>query len=204
LWERDAGTGFETASAWVRGSLKKKRSLAHRHHRREKPSMRLALVLLIMAAALASCGREPQHEPQAKRGDTVIADTGWQYRLRGANGRNDSGSPPVGIMSFNGAKTFEPPSYLPVYPGANIRSGFARNRVGGSGGSIIFETNATPSDVIAYYRRTAAASGFAESGSEENGGTLTFSAEAGRRTIQVIAQPIAQGTHVQIFWSGGH
>ena len=67
-------------------------------------------------------------------------------------------------MSFNGGNGFEPPSYLPVYPDANIRSGFARNRVGGSGGSIIFETNATPSDVIACYRRTAAASGLGQSG----------------------------------------
>jgi hypothetical protein len=161
-----------------------------------------ALVLLACMTALASCGREPQHQPQAKRGDTVIADTGGQYRLHTENGRNDSGPPPEGIMSFNSNKGFEPPSYVPVYPGASIRSGFARNRMGGSGGSIIFETNATPTDVIAYYRRTVTTSGFAQSDSEENDGTLTFSAEAGRRTIRVIAQPIAQGTHVQIFWAG--
>ena len=36
--------------------------------------------------------------------------------------------------------------------------------LGGSGGSIIFETNATPSGVIACYRRTAAASGFGQAG----------------------------------------
>ena len=166
--------------------------------------MRAALFLLILAAVLAGCGREPQQKPQTKRGDTVIADTGGQYRLRTGNGRNESGPPPVGIMNFSSGKGFEPPPYLPVYPGANIRSGIERNRMGGSGGTIIFETNATASDVIAYYRRTTAASGFSETGSEENGGTLSFSAEAGRRTIQVIAQPIAQGAHVQIFWAGAH
>jgi hypothetical protein len=154
--------------------------------------------------ALAACGPEPPHKPQAKSGDTVIADTGGRYRLRTGNGRNDNGPPPVGIMSFANGNGFEPPSYIPVYPGAHIRSGMARNRVSGTGGTIIFEAKAAPSDIIAFYRQNATTSGFSETGSEENGGTLTFTAEAGRRTIQVIAQPIAQGSHVQIFWSGGH
>lgn len=161
-----------------------------------------AFVFLACMTLLASCGREPQHGARAKSGDTVIADTGGQYRLHTGTRRNDSGPPPVGIKSFNDGKGFEPPSYVPVYPGATIRSGFARNHIGGTGGSIIFEANATPSEIIAYYRRSAVSSGFSQAGDSENNGTLAFSAAAGRRTIHVIAEPIAQGSHVQIFWSG--
>ncbi|HEY2445417.1 MAG TPA: hypothetical protein VGI20_06735 [Rhizomicrobium sp.] len=166
--------------------------------------MKSPLILAIACAALlASCGKEPQPGPRAaKTGDTTIADSSGRYRLHARD--SDSGPPPVGIMSFNGGHGFEPPSYVPVYPGANIRSGYERNRIGGQGGTIIFETNAMPRDVIAFYRRNAEASRFSETSSEENGGTLSFGAQAGRRTIQVIVQPIAQGSHVQIFWSGGH
>jgi hypothetical protein len=164
-------------------------------------SMRPAIIVFACAATVAGCGQEAAQKPHAaKSRDTTIADTAGQYRLR--TGGSDGGPPPVPVMSFANGKGFEPPSYIPVYPGATIRSGFERNHPGGSGGTIIFETKARASDVIAFYRRTAAASAFSETASGNNGGTLSFTAQAGRRSIQVIAEPIAQGSHVQIFWSG--
>jgi len=170
--------------------------------------MRPLSIGFALAALLGGCGQSEPRTPAAphaaQRADTVVADSSAQYRLR-----KDNAAPEVmphvdAPKNFAGLKHPEPPAYLPLYPGAKIHSSFARPRPGGTGGgTIIFETEASPADVIAFYRKTEAESGFSETTESENDGTLAFGAGAGRRTIQIIAQPIATGSHVQIFWTGG-
>ena len=116
---------------------------------------------------------------------------------------------PQPIARPHGLRTFLPggtppvmPAYLPLYPDAKVVGGFQRPSRFGEGGSVVYTSAAQPADIIAFYEKTAAAANFVQTSNNSSGGTLSFSAHADRRSLQVIAEPIAGGSHVQIFWAG--
>ena len=156
----------------------------------------LTIALLLL---LASCGQGQQakvHRPVPAKTDTSD---------------DDQGAPPPFIPRkhdlrtfFHGSAPTDLPSYLPLYPDAKVVGGFERPSRFGAGGSIIYTCPAQPADIIAFYEKNAAAANFVQSTNNANGATLTYAARAGRRSFQVIAEPIPGGSHVQIFWTGAH
>jgi hypothetical protein len=157
---------------------------------------------LAFALLLAACGQKQAHERKHAEGADIVPtfpETPPGERL----GHALATPPPVeGMRVFHGENYPDPPSWLPLYPGAHVIGGFTRGgRV--HGGRLIYETEAQPADVIAFYEKTATQAGFVQTMNSASGDTITFAAAAGRRRIQVTAGPIADGSHVQIFWAGG-
>lgn len=156
--------------------------------------MRIVLVML-MTAVFAGCGqvqkvKAPKPPAQGAQNDEL---------------------PPQALARPHDLRTFLPgstppvmPSYLPLYPDAKVVGGFQRPSRFGDGGSVVYTSAARPADIIAFYEKTAAAANFVQTINNSNGGTLSYGARAGRRSLQVIAEPIAGGSHVQIFWSGAN
>ena len=75
-----------------------------------------------------------------------------------------------------------------------------------SGGTLSFQTTATPAAVIAWYKSKAANEGLAKAIDMNMGGTTMFTANAdgGKKTLQIIAASSASGgAQVQVNWSGG-
>jgi hypothetical protein len=157
-----------------------------------------AVVLLV-----AGCGQKqpPQVRKRAESAQVVPAfpETPPGERV----GHAAPAAPPLteGMHGFGAENHPEPPSYLPLYPGARVKGGFVR---GGRirGGNLIYETDAQPADVIAFYERTTTEAGFVQTMNSASGLTITFGAAAGRRTVQVTVEPITGGSYVRIFWAG--
>ena len=161
------------------------------------------LFVLAAAVLLAACGqKQARHEQRHAEGADIVPAFPETPQTERAGGRAFATSPPVeGMRGFRGDNYPEPPSYLPLYPGAHVLGGFARGgRIRGA--NLIFETQAQPADVIAFYEKAATQAGFVQTMNSASGATITFAAAAGRRTMQVTAGPIAGGSHVQIFWGG--
>lgn len=151
---------------------------------------------LALAALVAACAPVAREQLQA-------ADTAQAAPTSAADETLPPDPERRNLRTFlRGSTPPDLPSYLPLYRDAKVVGGFERPPRFGGGGSVIFTTAAPPADVIAWYRKTTAAANFAESASNANGGTLTYAARAGRRSIQVIAEPVPGGAHVQIFWTG--
>lgn len=152
--------------------------------------------VIVMVVLLAGCGPiQKASAPQAPKPQAQSA-------------ANDE-LPPQALVRPHGLRTFLPggtppvlPSYLPLYSDAKVVGGFQRPSRFGEGGSVVYTSAAQPADIIAFYEKTSAAANFVQTINNSNGGTLSFGARAGRRSLQVIAEPIAGGSHVQIFWAG--
>jgi hypothetical protein len=92
-----------------------------------------------------------------------------------------------------------------VYPGGKVRSTTIGAGKDGNGGTLSFETTASPATVIAWYKQKSASEGLSKSIDMNMGGTTMFTANAdgGKKTLQVIAASSSNGAQVQVNWSGG-
>jgi hypothetical protein len=75
----------------------------------------------------------------------------------------------------------------------------------GPGGILAFTTDASPDEVVTFYRQRAEASGLKPINSLNRDEARAYSAgDGGNRLLQVVATPIVDGpTDVQLTWSGG-
>jgi len=162
------------------------------------PRIRLAWMLVLpLAGLVAACGQAAREKTQSLQVAPVPSQEAGP----------DKSLPPIAerhnLRTFlHGGTPPDLPSYLPLYPDAKVVGGFERPSRFGTGGSVIFTTASSPGDVIAYYEKITTTANFVQSTSNANGGTLTYGARAGERSIQVIAQPLPGGSHVQLFWTG--
>lgn len=99
------------------------------------------------------------------------------------------------------------PSFALLYPGATadtpavIASGEA-----GEGGMVTFRTDASPDEVIAYYREQAAQAGLRPVMGMNQGDARAYGAADGEpdgAKLQVVAAPSDGTTSVQLSWSEG-
>jgi len=97
------------------------------------------------------------------------------------------------------------PAFAVIYPGgepkgpATIAQGPA-----GPGGILAFTTDATPDEVVAFYRQQAEATGLKPINSMSREDARGYAAgDAGGRLLNVIATPIDGVTDVQLSWSSG-
>jgi hypothetical protein len=148
--------------------------------------------LMIAAVAavtlLSACGKTPKH---AAGGPAV------NYTVKGADGATTH------ITAGGPAAAAAMPAYAPLYPGAVIESSMTGAGTGGAGGMVIFRTRARPMQVIGFYKGKAAAAGFGNVFSSENGEGLMFTAdkESGQDSFNVTATPDNQATIVVLTWT---
>lgn len=184
-----------------------------------------ALVLTVVASAslaLAGCDQESKSNDvtvKGENGQVTISANGQNFTMKAsdsksgnftmsANGghftmRASDGNQNVTINATgSGGDT---PDFVAVYPGGKVRSTTVNAGKDGTGGTISFQTAASPAAVIAWYKQRATDEGLAKGVDMNMGGTTmyTANAEGGKKVLQVIAaSSSAGGAQVQVNWSG--
>jgi hypothetical protein len=157
-------------------------------------------MLAVTATVIAACGPSDEKTVTNSDGSTVTAKTesdgSASYVAKSADG---STTVAMGTGAAANAKT---PAYAPVFPGATVETSVNANGANG-GGMVMFKTNAAPSAVIAFYKKSAAASGLASQFDATNGDTMSYSAkdEKTNRTIAVVVTKADGVTSTQLTWS---
>ncbi len=163
--------------------------------------MRAYLLPIVCVVALAGCGRnqDQQHNVTVSgNGGTVsVSGNGEHMTIKDTTGKES-----VEINSNGGGVPANLPDFVPVYPGAKVTSSVVGNGNNGNGGMIIEQTNASISDVIAFYKQKSAASGFVEAMNMNTGGTTMFTATSSdkKKSINVVASTSNGSTQAQITW----
>ena len=160
--------------------------------------MRKSLIVLAACLALAACGKSDRDKKEV-----IVSDGNGAVSVTG-NGehitiKSDDGKTTVNINA-NGLGNVKLPDYAPLYPGAKTQGMVTAKNA--EGGTVAFETGASPQQVIDFYKQKSASAGLAEKMNMASGTGATFMASDGKKTLQVVAVKRDSGSHVQIFW--GH
>ncbi|MBA4805287.1 MAG: hypothetical protein H2038_11595 [Brevundimonas sp.] len=101
------------------------------------------------------------------------------------------------------------PAFAVVYPGGVAKSGAVSGQSpAGPGGMLEFTTEATPDEVVAFYRQRAEAAGLKSITSLNRDGARGYAAGDGAdgrgQMLNVVATPVEDGpTDVVLSWSSG-
>jgi hypothetical protein len=135
-----------------------------------------------------------------KSGNFTMSGNGGHFTMKASDGKQS-----VEINTTGGDTNAKLPDFVALYPGGKVTSTAINSSKDGTGGSVIFESNASPATVIAWYKQKAAGEGLAKAIDMDMGGTTMFTANAdnGKKTLQVIAAAAGSGARVQVNWSGG-
>jgi len=178
----------------------------------------ISLLVLAAALALAGCDQGKNVTIKDKNGSVTVSANGQHITVHSDNGKdgevtiNGNGTNYT-VRSSEGNSTVEVntkgvnvsgrlPAFVNIYPGAKVISSVNGGGSHNGGGTVAFETGATPAAVIGFYKEKAAASGFQQNLDANDAGSLIYSATSGTKTIQVLASKDSSGTHAQVTWSG--
>lgn len=119
------------------------------------------------------------------------------------NGGTAATTPGAAVAAANAKAAGLMPPFAPLFPGASVQSSIGSGTGPEAAGTVSFSTNATPEEVIAFYRGKAIAAGMEETPDFGDTGTIVFSAmrEADEMGIRVIVAGASGGTNVQILWA---
>lgn len=100
------------------------------------------------------------------------------------------------------------PSFAVLYPGASPKGPAASGQSpAGPGGMIEFTTDATPDEVVAFYRQRAEAAGLKSINALNRDDARAYAAGDGAdgtgKLLNVIATPVDGSTDVLLSWSSG-
>ncbi|RZJ29926.1 MAG: hypothetical protein EON85_05980 [Brevundimonas sp.] len=98
------------------------------------------------------------------------------------------------------------PEYAVIYPGGAPKGAATPGMSpAGPGGIMSFTTDASPDEVVTFYRQRADAAGLKPINSLNSEGARAYSAgDGGNRLLNVVATPVDGGpTDVQLSWTGG-
>lgn len=112
-------------------------------------------------------------------------------------------APVAGATAVDGA-----PAFAALYPGAQVEGQpLLAGGEAGDGGLITFTTDASPDQVVAFYRERAEAAGLRSVTGMNQGEARAYGAagdQANGPSLQVVAAPTDAGvTSVQLGWSAG-
>jgi hypothetical protein len=135
-----------------------------------------------------------------KSGNFAMSGNTGHFTMKASDGKQT-----VEINSTGGQTNMKLPDFVAVYPGGKVQSTSIGAGKDGNGGTLSFETAASPAAVIAWYKQKASNEGLSKAIDMNMGGTTMFTAnaEGGKKTLQVIAASKATGAQVQVNWSGG-
>lgn len=151
------------------------------------------------AMVIAGCGDNGEN----KTGAPVDAVPAGMTEAEAAAGPAAVTDPPARAAAPAAAGA---PEYAVIYPGGQP-SGAPTTAQGptGPGGILAFTTDATPDEVVTFYRQRADAAGLKPINSLNREDARGYSAgDGGDRLLQVVATPMEDGpTDVQLSWAGG-
>ena len=156
------------------------------------------------AMVLASCGQPA--EDRAAPAEAVAADTAAYAPPAAVDAATPAAAlaAPTAVPAAPGA-----PGFAVIYPGGAPKApAVAAQSPAGPGGMIEFTTDATPEQVVAFYRRRAEAEGLKTINSLNSDGVRGYGAGDGAdgsgKLLNVIATPLeGGGTDVHLDWSNG-
>ena len=153
--------------------------------------MRRAILLTVLSLSvlsLAGCGRDDT--PKVKTGTdangtqtvTVTDGKGTQVTMTGPGGSANM------------------PTFAPLYPGAIVETTITTPD---KGGMVAFKTSATREDVIAFYKKAAAAAGLKDKMNMSSGDVVSYSASSQKpdHSLNITASKSDDGTQVQVIWN---
>ena len=150
-------------------------------------------VLLAVAFGLAACGQSGTIVSTPGGTVTTSAD-GSTTTVTGPNGETAQ-------FGAGAASAAQLPDFLPLYPGAKVLSSINAPQAGMQGGSVVFETNASPAEVVAFYKQRATAQGLNEALSSTDGSDMTYMAGKDQTMMQVIASKGTVATEIVLSWT---
>lgn len=159
----------------------------------------MAAVALSAALGLAGCGQGGA--PDKAAADTAAPAVAPPSGV--AKNVADAAAPAVAAATPAAPGA---PAFAPLYPGAAITSPAAVAQGPEDAGAMVsFTTQASPEDVIAFYRQHAEAAGLMSVNSMNRGTTRAYGAAAGDGSsalLHVVADAPGDGqTHVQLDWT---
>lgn len=159
---------------------------------------RLAVIVLFGAAAgLASCDGEKAKGPETASPPAVRAE---------AASRSSQPTPTIPAEEAVVQRAGEnAPVFAVLYPGAEQDAAGEPDLTGADAG-LVFVTDATPDDVVDFYRGRAEQAGLATVMSLNQGEVRAYGAAdaPGSTSLKVLAHPAEDGrTQVQLTWKGG-
>lgn len=169
---------------------------------------RLTVIALLAAAGLVSCERDgaPADKAAPDAGSAraevpSVPDSGEANNAETAAPASSAAALPAG-EAIDGA-----PAFAVVYPGGMVETTpLTPVAAGGAGGGVVFTSDASPDDIVDFYRRKAEAAGLASVMSMNQGETRGYGAvgASGGAGLQVVAHPVEPGqTSVQMTWTAG-
>jgi len=99
------------------------------------------------------------------------------------------------------------PEFAVIYPGGAPKSAaISAQGPAGPGGMLDFTTDATPDEIVAFYRQRAEAAGLKPINSLNRGEARAYSAgDGGTRLLTVVVTPVDGAPNdVQLSWTSGH
>ena len=155
-------------------------------------SFKLSSAILLIGFGLAACGQS---------GTTVTTPSGTVSTS--ADGSTTTVTGPDGVTATfgTGATTTQLPDFLPLYPGAKVLSSINAPQAGMQGGSVAFETKASPAEVVAFYKQKVVAKGLAETLSATEGDSMTYMASKDQSSVQILASKGTDATEIVLSWT---
>jgi hypothetical protein len=164
--------------------------------------MRTFIVVAVIAAAaagLTGCGKSGTKVYSDGKNTVAVSGTdAGHMTITGSNGEKVE----IGGKQDIGGQM---PSYLPMYPGGDVKSSMIGNGKDGMGGLVVFHTKAASADIIAFYKGKATAAGMADTMDMNSGNTTMYvgTNDKTKQSVQVAATKASDGsgTDVQLTWS---
>ncbi len=168
--------------------------------------MRVCVLPLAFALALGGCGQN--HSQASKQPKTVgVADSSGGTETISGSSQHDamkSSNDDESVQVYNNGTTPNLPAFVPVIPGATVKSSVVTSRADGTSGTLIIEANASVDAVTAFYKQKMLGQGFRQATFLESEGSTVFTATTGKNSVQVRASPDNGATRAQITWSTGN
>lgn len=154
-----------------------------------------SLSVACLVFALAACGKGPE----AEKAEAGTADA--------AAAAEPAPIPPATLAPAQPAAPGAP-AFAVLYPGARTDGApTLADGASGPGGVLAFTVDATPDEVVAFYKQRAEAAGLASVMGMNQGDTRAYGAAGSGDTaaaLQVVASPAGGGgASVQLTWSAG-
>ncbi|WP_312597201.1 hypothetical protein, partial [Brevundimonas sp.] len=148
--------------------------------------LRLAAVCAVVLFGLAGCDRANAPAQPSAKAEAVAPSAPAE--------RKEAGSPaPLAAPAPAAESAPATPAFAPLYPGARIDGApLAADGAAGPGGLVTFTTDASPDEVVAFYRQRAEAAGLKSVTGMNQGEARAYGAAgdaADGPSLQVVAAP---------------